>query len=50
MPAGITFHDLSREILEEEMRSIDEWLSPFSSYDGLAIHHYQSYRELLEGK
>ncbi len=50
MAAKTTFYDLGRETFEEETRSIEEWLSPFSSYAGLAIHHYQSYRILLDGK
>jgi Carbohydrate binding domain 30 len=50
MSPKITFHGLSREIFNEETRSVTEWLSPFRSFQGLAIHYYQSYRELEEGK
>lgn len=45
-----TFHGLGREVFEEETRSLREWLSPYPSFGGLAIHHYESYRELMEGK
>jgi hypothetical protein len=45
-----TFHGLGFETLEEESRSLREWLRPYASFGGLAIHHYESYRELREGK
>lgn len=50
MARRTTFHGLGREMFEEETRSLREWLSPYSSFGGLAIHHYESYRVLLEGK
>ncbi|MGH8245324.1 MAG: hypothetical protein ACREUU_02705, partial [Gammaproteobacteria bacterium] len=49
MPPQTTFHGLGREVFEEEARSVIEWLSPFASFKGLAIHFYDSYRKLLEG-
>lgn len=45
-----TFHGLGFDAFEEETRSLREWLNPYPSFGGLAIHHYESYRELLEGK
>lgn len=50
MSPKITFHGLSREVFNEETRSVVEWLSPFASFQGLAIHYYESYRELVEDK
>lgn len=50
MSPKITFHGLSREMFDEETRSATEWLSSFQSFQGLAIHYYESYRELVEGK
>jgi hypothetical protein len=50
MLPAITFHGLSREVFDEETRSAIEWLSPYSSFQGLAIHHYGSFREMTEGK
>lgn len=50
MSPRITFHGLGREVFEEESRSAVEWLSTQPSFGGLAIHFYESYRELLEGK
>lgn len=46
----VTFYELSRETFEEETRSAEEWLSPFPSFKGLAIHYYETYRSLEEGK
>jgi hypothetical protein len=50
MSPRITFHGLGREVFEEESRSAVEWLSSQSSFAGLAIHFYDSFRQLLEGK
>jgi Carbohydrate binding domain 30 len=50
MSPKITFHGLSRELFTEETSSVVEWLSPFKSFQGLAIHYYESYRDLVEGK
>jgi hypothetical protein len=50
MSPRITFHGLGREVFEEESRSAIEWLSAQPSFAGLAIHFYDSFRELLEGK
>jgi hypothetical protein len=50
MSPRTTFHGLGREVFEEETRSSDEWLSRFPGFAGLAIHFYDSYRELMEGK
>jgi hypothetical protein len=50
MSPRITFHGLGREVFEEESHSAVEWLSSRPSFAGLAIHFYDSFRELLEGK
>ena len=50
MLPSITFHGLSRSIFDEETRSVTEWLSPYSSFEGIAIHHFQSFRNLMEGR
>jgi hypothetical protein len=50
MSPKTTFHGLGREGFDEEMNSIGEWLGPYSSFGGLAMHFYDSYRDLLEGK
>lgn len=50
MSPRITFHGLGREVFEEETRSSEEWLGPYPGFGGLAIHFYDSFRELLEGK
>ncbi|HLY60804.1 MAG TPA: hypothetical protein VKV95_08660 [Terriglobia bacterium] len=50
MVARSTFHGLGLVVFEEETRSLREWLSPYASFGGFAIHHYESYRELVEGK
>ncbi len=46
----ITFYKLGREVFDEETRSVVEWLSPYSSFAGIAVHFYDSYRSLVEGK
>jgi hypothetical protein len=48
MSPRITFHGLGREVFEEESRSAVEWLSTQPSFAGLAIHFYDSFRELME--
>ncbi|MGH6629406.1 MAG: hypothetical protein ACREB3_06715, partial [Burkholderiales bacterium] len=50
MLPSITFHGLGRETFEEELRSSVEWLGSNSGFGGMAIHFYDSFRELLEGK
>ncbi len=50
MSPRITFHGLGRKVFEEERRSASEWLSDYSSFGGLAIHYYETYRSLVEGK
>jgi hypothetical protein len=50
MSPRITFHGLGREVFEEESRSAVEWLSTQPSFGGLAIHFYESYRELMESR
>ncbi len=50
MSPGITFYGLGREVFSEETRSVLEWLRPYASFQGLAIHHYVSYRDLLDGQ
>jgi hypothetical protein len=50
MSPRITFYGLGREVFEEESRSAVEWLSLHPSFAGLAIHFYDSFRSLMEGK
>ena len=50
MSPRITFHGLGRTAFEEETASSNEWLSRYPGYGGLAVHFYDSYRELLGGK
>ena len=50
MSPRITFHGLGRRVFEEETQSSVVWLGRFPSFSGLAIHFYDSYRELIEGK
>jgi len=47
MPHKITFYGLGRQALIEETRSTMEWLGRYSSFDGLAFHHYDSLQALL---
>ena len=47
-PPVITFHGLGPNVFEEESSSTAEWLSPFSSFGGLAVHYYQSFQALME--
>ncbi|MCL5005793.1 MAG: hypothetical protein M1404_04605 [Acidobacteria bacterium] len=46
-PSIITFRGLGRKVFEEESRSAAEWLGKYSSFGGLAIHYYQSFRALM---
>lgn len=46
----ITFHGLGREVFEEETRSAVEWFKSEPSFQGLAVHYYETYRDLLESK
>jgi hypothetical protein len=50
MSPRITFHGLGRQVFEEEFRSTVEWLGARPGFGGMAIHFYESYRELVEGK
>jgi hypothetical protein len=50
MSPRITFHGLGRQVFEEEFRSTVEWLSGQPGFGGMAIHFYDSFRELLEEK
>jgi hypothetical protein len=45
-----TFYGLGRPVFDEEIRSVVEWLGRYPSFAGLAIHYYESFRELVEGK
>jgi hypothetical protein len=47
-PPGTTFLGLGRPVFDEEVSSTIEWLSPYASFSGLAIHHYESWRALTE--
>lgn len=44
-----TFHGLGRDLFSAETKSVVEWLSPYASFQGLAIHYYETYRGLMEG-
>jgi hypothetical protein len=48
MHPNITFHGLGRETFEEEIASTVEWLSQHPSFGGVAVHFYDSFRELME--
>jgi hypothetical protein len=50
MSPRITFHGLGRQVFKEEFRSTVEWLGSRPGFGGMAIHFYDSYRELMEGK
>jgi len=50
MSPRTTFHGLGREVFAEESRSVVEWLGRYPSFAGLAIHFYDSFRSLMEGK
>lgn len=50
MLPSITFHGLGRQTFEEELRSSVEWLGAKPGFGGMAIHFYDSFREILEGK
>jgi len=50
MLAKETFFGLGPPIFDEETRSTVEWLSRYPSFAGLAIHYYESFRDLVEGK
>jgi hypothetical protein len=47
---SITFHGLGREVFEEEYNSAVEWLGHRPGFGGMAIHFYESFRELMEGE
>ncbi len=50
MLPSITFHGLGREAFEEELRSSVEWLGAKPGFGGMAIHFYDSFREILGEK
>lgn len=50
MLPSITFYGLGRQTFEEEFRSTVEWLSTQPGFGGIAVHYYDSFRVLLEGK
>lgn len=45
-----TFHGLGRKTFVEETRSVVEWVSRYPSFGGFAFHHYDSFRNLIEGQ
>ena len=49
MQPSITFHGLGRETFDEEIGSTVEWLGRHPSFGGVAVHFYDSFRELVEG-
>jgi hypothetical protein len=50
MSPHITFHGLGQQVFEEEFRSTVEWLGSQPGFGGMAIHFYDSFRELLREK
>lgn len=50
MPPDTTFHGLGPKVFAEERRSVLEWLSRYPSFAGLAVHSYESFRRLVEGR
>ncbi len=46
-PRVTTFHGLGRSIFEQESRSAAEWFGHYPSFDGLAIHYYESFQEIM---
>jgi hypothetical protein len=50
MLPSITFHGLGREVFQEEFDSTVEWLGRHPSFGGMAIHFYESFRDLVEGE
>lgn len=50
MQPSITFHGLGREVFEEEYNSTVEWLGKQPAFGGMAIHFYESFRDLMEGE
>ena len=46
---SITFHGLGRETFDEEIASTVEWLGRHPGFGGVAVHFYESFRELVEG-
>jgi hypothetical protein len=48
MLSKITFADESPDYLDSQLRAADQYFQKFHSYDGIAIHHYDTYRALLE--
>jgi hypothetical protein len=49
MLPSITFHGLGRETFDEEIASTVEWLGRHPGFGGVAVHFYESFRELVEG-
>jgi hypothetical protein len=50
MLPSITFHGLGREVFQEEFDSTVEWLGRHPSFGGIAIHFYESFRDLVGGE
>ena len=50
MLAKETFFGLGASVFDEETRSVVEWLGRYPSFGGIAIHYYDTFRELVEGK
>jgi hypothetical protein len=50
MLPSITFHGLGREVFQEEFDSTVEWLGRHPSFGGMAIHFYESFRDLVGGE
>ncbi|HUZ45392.1 MAG TPA: hypothetical protein VMW54_02020 [Terriglobia bacterium] len=46
-PPITTFHGLGWKVFREEARSAADWFDGYSSFGGLAVHYYQSFRALL---
>ncbi len=45
-----TFYGRGREVFLEETRSVVEWVGDRPGFGGLALHNYESFRKLMEGR
>jgi hypothetical protein len=49
MLPGTTFYGLGKEVFHEEIASTVEWLGRHPAFGGIAVHFYDSFRDLIEG-
>jgi hypothetical protein len=50
MVPGTTFYGLGKEVFHEEIASTVEWLGRHPAFGGIAVHFYDSFRDLIEGQ